>query len=51
MATLMQENHCGPEQQRKMATYFKEIFGELLLGEPLEDWPVCHQAHEVVIRQ
>lgn len=30
------ENHCNPRQQAKIANYCKEIFGEMLLEQPLE---------------
>lgn len=30
------ENHCNPRQQAKIANYCKEIFGDMLLEEPLE---------------
>lgn len=34
------ENHCNRHQQYKMAKYCDEIFGDLLLKEPLPDYPV-----------
>ena len=34
------ENHCNQKQQIKMANYCKEIFGDLLLKEALDDYPV-----------
>uniref|UniRef100_A0A9J7Y808 1-phosphatidylinositol 4,5-bisphosphate phosphodiesterase n=1 Tax=Cyprinus carpio carpio TaxID=630221 RepID=A0A9J7Y808_CYPCA len=34
------ENHCSKTQQYKMAKYCEEIFGELLLKQPLEGFPV-----------
>jgi hypothetical protein len=34
------ENHCNRKQQCKMAKYCDEIFGDLLLKEPLPDYPV-----------
>lgn len=34
------ENHCCKAQQYKMAKYCDEIFGDLLLKEPLPDYPV-----------
>ncbi|XP_071056681.1 1-phosphatidylinositol 4,5-bisphosphate phosphodiesterase isoform X2 [Onthophagus taurus] len=34
------ENHCCKTQQHKLAKYCDEIFGDLLLKEPLEDWPL-----------
>lgn len=34
------ENHCCRAQQYKLAKYCDEIFGDLLLKEPLPDWPV-----------
>lgn len=30
------ENHCNPRQQAKIANYCREIFGEMLLEQPLE---------------
>lgn len=30
------ENHCNPRQQAKIANYCRDIFGEMLLDEPLE---------------
>lgn len=32
------ENHCNPRQQAKIANYCREIFGEMLLDEPLENY-------------
>lgn len=34
------ENHCCRAQQYKLAKYCDEIFGDLLLKEPIPDWPV-----------
>lgn len=34
------ENHCSVKQQKKMATYCRDIFGDMLLTEPLADYPV-----------
>ena len=34
------ENHCSRQQQYKMAKYCDEIFGDMLLKEPLPDFPV-----------
>ena len=34
------ENHCSKQQQFKMAKYCVEIFGDMLLKEPLPDFPV-----------
>ena len=34
------ENHCSRQQQHKMAKYCDEIFGDMLLKEPLPDYPV-----------
>nr|XP_040581818.1 1-phosphatidylinositol 4,5-bisphosphate phosphodiesterase-like isoform X2 [Lepeophtheirus salmonis] len=34
------ENHCSRHQQYKMAKYCDEIFGELLLKEPLQECPL-----------
>ncbi|XP_073667461.1 1-phosphatidylinositol 4,5-bisphosphate phosphodiesterase beta-4-like isoform X2 [Paramisgurnus dabryanus] len=34
------ENHCSKTQQYKMAKYCEEIFGDLLLRQPLEGFPV-----------
>ncbi|XP_047503009.1 1-phosphatidylinositol 4,5-bisphosphate phosphodiesterase classes I and II-like [Penaeus chinensis] len=30
------ENHCGPRQQAKIASYCREFFGDMLLDSPLE---------------
>ncbi|CAH1173596.1 unnamed protein product [Phaedon cochleariae] len=32
------ENHCNPRQQAKIANYCKEIFGDMLLETPLENY-------------
>nr|XP_015206131.1 PREDICTED: 1-phosphatidylinositol 4,5-bisphosphate phosphodiesterase beta-4 isoform X2 [Lepisosteus oculatus] len=34
------ENHCSKPQQYKMAKYCEEIFGDLLLKQPLEAYPI-----------
>uniref|UniRef100_UPI0037E900AF 1-phosphatidylinositol 4,5-bisphosphate phosphodiesterase beta-4-like isoform X2 n=1 Tax=Semicossyphus pulcher TaxID=241346 RepID=UPI0037E900AF len=34
------ENHCSKPQQYKMAKYCEEIFGEFLLKQPLENFPI-----------
>ncbi|KAI6189685.1 1-phosphatidylinositol 4,5-bisphosphate phosphodiesterase [Aphelenchoides bicaudatus] len=34
------ENHCNQKQQIKMANYCKEILGDLLLKETLDDYPI-----------
>uniref|UniRef100_F1KS80 1-phosphatidylinositol 4,5-bisphosphate phosphodiesterase n=2 Tax=Ascaris suum TaxID=6253 RepID=F1KS80_ASCSU len=34
------ENHCSVKQQKKMATYCRDIFGDMLLTEPLADYPI-----------
>ncbi|XP_056150712.1 1-phosphatidylinositol 4,5-bisphosphate phosphodiesterase beta-4-like [Lampris incognitus] len=34
------ENHCSKPQQYKMAKYCEEIFGDLLLRQPLEGFPI-----------
>ncbi|KAF1744296.1 hypothetical protein MXB_2997 [Myxobolus squamalis] len=34
------ENHCGSKNQAKMAYYFKEIFGNLLLAEAIPNQPI-----------
>ncbi|XP_053972974.1 1-phosphatidylinositol 4,5-bisphosphate phosphodiesterase-like isoform X2 [Hylaeus volcanicus] len=34
------ENHCGKKQQYKLAKYCDEILGDLLLKEPLKDYPL-----------
>ncbi|KAI1897736.1 hypothetical protein AGOR_G00086350 [Albula goreensis] len=34
------ENHCSKPQQYKMARYCEEIFGDLLLKQPLEPFPI-----------
>ncbi|KAH1019172.1 hypothetical protein HUJ04_009028 [Dendroctonus ponderosae] len=35
------ENHCCKSQQLKLARYCEEIFGDLLLKEPLPDFPLA----------
>lgn len=34
------ENHCSKKQQYKLAKYCDEILGDLLLKEPLKEYPV-----------
>ncbi|XP_076621899.1 1-phosphatidylinositol 4,5-bisphosphate phosphodiesterase isoform X1 [Colletes latitarsis] len=34
------ENHCGKKQQYKLAKYCDEILGDLLLKEPLKEYPL-----------
>ncbi|KAM6992734.1 1-phosphatidylinositol 4,5-bisphosphate phosphodiesterase beta-4 isoform 1-T1 [Tautogolabrus adspersus] len=34
------ENHCSKPQQYKMAKYCEETFGDLLLKQPLENFPI-----------
>uniref|UniRef100_A0A671MCC5 Phosphoinositide phospholipase C n=1 Tax=Sinocyclocheilus anshuiensis TaxID=1608454 RepID=A0A671MCC5_9TELE len=34
------ENHCTKHQQYKLARYGEDIFGDLLLKQPLDDFPV-----------
>ena len=34
------ENHCKPRQQDKIALYCREFFGDMLLTDPLEQYPV-----------
>uniref|UniRef100_A0A8D2ZYF3 1-phosphatidylinositol 4,5-bisphosphate phosphodiesterase n=1 Tax=Scophthalmus maximus TaxID=52904 RepID=A0A8D2ZYF3_SCOMX len=34
------ENHCSKPQQYKMAKYCEEIFGDFLLKQPLENFPI-----------
>uniref|UniRef100_A0A3B3RET8 1-phosphatidylinositol 4,5-bisphosphate phosphodiesterase n=1 Tax=Paramormyrops kingsleyae TaxID=1676925 RepID=A0A3B3RET8_9TELE len=34
------ENHCSKPQQYKMARYCEEIFGDLLLKQPVEGFPI-----------
>ncbi|XP_052106026.1 1-phosphatidylinositol 4,5-bisphosphate phosphodiesterase classes I and II-like isoform X4 [Mytilus californianus] len=34
------ENHCSPKQQARMATHCRNIFGDLLLTEPLDSYPI-----------
>uniref|UniRef100_M4A226 1-phosphatidylinositol 4,5-bisphosphate phosphodiesterase n=1 Tax=Xiphophorus maculatus TaxID=8083 RepID=M4A226_XIPMA len=34
------ENHCSKIQQYKMAKYCEELFGDLLLRQPLENYPM-----------
>lgn len=36
------ENHCCLKQQYKLAKYCDEILGDLLLKEPLKDYPVSN---------
>lgn len=40
------ENHCCMKQQYKLAKYCDEIFGDLLLKEPLKDYPVSDTYRE-----
>lgn len=37
------ENHCSKGQQYKLAKYCDEILGDLLLREPLKEYPVSVQ--------
>lgn len=39
------ENHCCKAQQYKLAKYCDEILGDLLLKEPLPDFPVIIKIH------
>jgi PREDICTED: phospholipase C beta type-like len=34
------ENHCSKKQQAKIAMYCRKIFGDMLLTEPLPDYPL-----------
>ncbi|XP_016119536.1 1-phosphatidylinositol 4,5-bisphosphate phosphodiesterase beta-4-like, partial [Sinocyclocheilus grahami] len=34
------ENHCTKHQQYKLARYCEDIFGDLLLKQPLDDFPM-----------
>ncbi|XP_037304520.2 1-phosphatidylinositol 4,5-bisphosphate phosphodiesterase beta-4-like isoform X3 [Pungitius pungitius] len=34
------ENHCSKPQQYKMAKYCEELFGDFLLKQPLENYPI-----------
>lgn len=34
------ENHCNPRQQAKIANYCREIFGEMLMDVPIENYKV-----------
>ena len=34
------ENHCKPRQQDKIALYCREFFGDMLLTDPLKQYPV-----------
>lgn len=34
------ENHCSKSNQLKMAKYCMEIFGDMLLSKPFDDYPV-----------
>ncbi|XP_060773749.1 1-phosphatidylinositol 4,5-bisphosphate phosphodiesterase beta-4-like isoform X1 [Neoarius graeffei] len=48
------ENHCSKPQQYKMAKYCEDIFGDLLLKQPLEGFPVRdllnHHSHTIYQR-
>ncbi|XP_053344485.1 1-phosphatidylinositol 4,5-bisphosphate phosphodiesterase beta-4-like isoform X2 [Clarias gariepinus] len=48
------ENHCSKTQQYKMAKYCEDIFGDLLLKQPLEGFPVRdllnHHSHTIYQR-
>src|SRR4051812_5375429 len=37
---LSLENHCSPPQQQMMAETFVQVFGDHLLGSPLDSHPV-----------
>uniref|UniRef100_A0A1I7VXC7 Phosphoinositide phospholipase C n=1 Tax=Loa loa TaxID=7209 RepID=A0A1I7VXC7_LOALO len=37
---LSLENHCSVKQQKKIALYCREIFGNFLLTEPLNNYPI-----------
>ncbi|XP_067682324.1 1-phosphatidylinositol 4,5-bisphosphate phosphodiesterase beta-1-like isoform X2 [Haliotis asinina] len=39
------ENHCTPRQQAKMAHYCRSIFGEMLLTDILDEYPLEPGAH------
>ncbi|XP_071081151.1 1-phosphatidylinositol 4,5-bisphosphate phosphodiesterase beta-1-like [Haliotis cracherodii] len=39
------ENHCTPRQQAKMAQYCRSIFGEMLLTDILEEYPLDPGVH------
>lgn len=41
------ENHCCLKQQYKLAKYCDEILGDLLLKEPLKDYPVSGHFDEI----
>uniref|UniRef100_A0AAR2LIZ3 1-phosphatidylinositol 4,5-bisphosphate phosphodiesterase n=1 Tax=Pygocentrus nattereri TaxID=42514 RepID=A0AAR2LIZ3_PYGNA len=45
------ENHCSKPQQYKMAKYCEDIFGDLLLKQPVEGFPVrgilTHPSHTI----
>ncbi|CRK93620.1 CLUMA_CG007150, isoform A [Clunio marinus] len=34
------ENHCNPRQQAKIANYCRDIFGDMLLDQPLDSFPL-----------
>ncbi|XP_075225667.1 phospholipase C at 21C isoform X2 [Lycorma delicatula] len=34
------ENHCNPRQQAKIAQYCRDIFGDMLLDQPLDSYPL-----------
>ncbi|VDO28010.1 unnamed protein product, partial [Onchocerca flexuosa] len=42
---LSLENHCSVKQQKKIALYCREIFGNLLLTEPLSNYPIKQGAN------
>lgn len=42
------ENHCSKAQQYKLAKYCDEVLGDLLLKEPLKDYPVTIQFSKTI---
>jgi len=42
------ENHCSKKQQNKLAKYCDEILGDLLLKEPLKEYPVSSYACRLI---
>lgn len=42
------ENHCSKKQQFKLAKYCEEILGDLLLKDPLKEYPVSSYAYQLI---
>ncbi|CAD6193628.1 unnamed protein product [Caenorhabditis auriculariae] len=47
--TLSIENHLSRKQQKKMVATFREVFGEMLLAEALDKFPMIEQDDEDVL--